>query len=502
MAAKPRKSGNSRAAAASDGFAGVTIRHYCQGIGDSHLLKFRKADRSSYWVLIDCGIHTAVSGGSAKIREIAADIVAVTKGHVDLLVVTHEHWDHVSGFLSAAEQFEGLKVDRVWMGWTEDPRDPDAIAFDKYKGAALSALQKAGQALQSLDGKKASTLFGGLDALSGFNFGAKGERVRSARNAARDLARDGVDYLEPGDDPLGLPDVPNIRVYVLGPPRDKKLLGLTIRKSEMYGFGQEQLRGYGFATAPALEEACFDHGYDPSSPFSAEMGADLDRVADLRGRDDSAVEDEVDGKTLELLKNHYWGPAADEEGGASSALKRRRIDGDWLMAAADLAMQLDSRTNNTSLVLAFEFVDTGRVMLFPGDAQVGSWLSWQELKWQIGDDTEVTGPDLLARTVYYKVSHHCSENATLKAKGLEQMVHPDFSAFIPTNEEDAHKVGWSLIPFGEILDALAERAGDRVIRADDHWVGLRRPGKEKPKPSGALKRIDHSPGFWVEVDVA
>jgi hypothetical protein len=42
----------------------------------------------------------------------------------------------------------------------------------------------------------------------------------------------------------------------------------------------------------------------------------------------------------------------------------RRIDSDWLGVSADLAMQLDSRTNNTSLALAFEFTDTGRVLLF------------------------------------------------------------------------------------------------------------------------------------------
>jgi len=43
---------------------------------------------------------------------------------------------------------------------------------------------------------------------------------------------------------------------------------------------------------------------------------------------------------------------------------------------------LQSATNNTSLVLAIELED-GDVMLFAGDAQVGNWLSWQDLTWTL-----------------------------------------------------------------------------------------------------------------------
>src|SRR6185437_9128289 len=50
----------------------------------------------------------------------------------------------------------------------------------------------------------------------------------------------------------------------------------------------------------------------------------------------------------------------------------RRVDDDWLGYAGQLALQLDSDTNNTSLVLAFELSSGGDVLLFPGDAQVGT----------------------------------------------------------------------------------------------------------------------------------
>ena len=60
------------------------------------------------------------------------------------------------------------------------------------------------------------------------------------------------------------------------------------------------------------------------------------------------------------------------------AVAWRRVDGDWLQVASDLALQLDSATNNTSLALAIERIADGKVLLFPADAQQGNWLSWHD----------------------------------------------------------------------------------------------------------------------------
>jgi hypothetical protein len=63
---------------------------------------------------------------------------------------------------------------------------------------------------------------------------------------------------------------------------------------------------------------------------------------------------------------------------AYDATTWRRIDNDWLMSAGQLALQVDNAVNNTSLVLAFELIESRKVLLFVGDAQVGNWKSWQE----------------------------------------------------------------------------------------------------------------------------
>lgn len=477
------KSSRKRARARTNGeddFTGARIRHYCQGIGDCHLLRFSGEDGRPVFVLIDCGVHSMVSGGPAKMRAIVEDIATVT-GRIDVLVVTHEHWDHVSGFLDASEQFGKLEIDAVWMAWTEDPGDPLASELDTFRGAAMAALQETAMQLDHAGrfGAPMAGLRDGLQALLGFQFGAKGEKVRAARNAAVALGK--PVYLGPEMPPLALPGAPNLRVYVLGPPRDKAALGLEVKAGEMYGLlgragWQKMGAALGFGTHAA--------GADPTQPFDDNVGA---RLSDLLA---GAGEEEM----VAFLHEHYVG--TDD----ATPQAWRRIDADWLAGGAELALRLDRGINNTSLVLAFEFVDTGRVLLFPGDAQAGNWLSWETLEWPV-DGSTVAACDLLSRTVYLKVAHHGSHNAMLKAKGLERMDSPDLAAFIPVNELDAKKARWHQMPFPPILDALGERAADRVIRADDPWIADEAAEPPFQTPSGAVRALRRG-RLWVELDIA
>lgn len=132
-----------------------------------------------------------------------------------------------------------------------------------------------------------------------------------------------------------------------------------------------------------------------------------------------------------FFKTHYFGTGGGQDDGW-----RRIAD------ASAFALQLDGDTNNTSLALAFEIAEpgTGDVLLFPGDAQVGNWESWQldaegrVRTWTV-DGRPVTAADLLARTVVYKVGHHGSHNATLRALGLKLIVHPSTVMAIPREME-------------------------------------------------------------------
>ena len=159
---------------------------------------------------------------------------------------------------------------------------------------------------------------------------------------------------------------------------------------------------------------------------------------------------------------------------AASAVRNqswRRIDGTWLDTSETLALAMDSATNNTSLVLALEIVATGEILLFTGDAQAGNWLSRQSLQWSeknaSGKDIVTTVPDLLARTIFYKVGHHGSHNATLKEKGLELMTRDGLIAMIPVDHAMAVKKRWGKMPLPELVDRLNEKTNCRVLRIDD-----------------------------------
>src|SRR4051812_44005519 len=70
------------------------VRMYRQGFGDCFLLGFTTAGKTRF-VMIDCGVVTAATEGKAKIKAVIDDVVKETGGRIDLLVVTHEHWDHL-----------------------------------------------------------------------------------------------------------------------------------------------------------------------------------------------------------------------------------------------------------------------------------------------------------------------------------------------------------------------------------------------------------------------
>jgi len=145
------------------------------------------------------------------------------------------------------------------------------------------------------------------------------------------------------------------------------------------------------------------------------------------------------------------------------------------------------------------------VLLFPGDAQVGNWSSWAKLNWPAPDGRpgaqSITVADLLSRTVLYKVGHHGSHNATLRAQGLELMTSGDLVAMVPVDHEMAARKHWDKIPFEPLMLRLREKTRGRVLRADDPT--LSRPATISDADWAELSaRLQWGPegseGLWVE----
>lgn len=478
--------------------SGVRVRMYDPGFGDCFLLAFRGRDDEPVYVLIDCGVHGQYSGGSDKIRAVLRDIRAATGGRIHLAVVTHEHADHVSGFFLGREIFAGtdgdaaggIEVDQVWFAWTEDPRNPRARRLDRVKKLLLQGLLGAPRGLKDPEGSLLGfyaiegTSSPGVEAnlpLGGSLFGVS---TREAREQLRRHAGKSI-YLKPKQAPLAVPGVEKVRVFVLGPPEDETALlsaDPTGEEGEVYEGEDEERHALRFGTETAVVAALGAAGRVPGGagdppederyqPFSANHRLHVEKVRarpDLYGFD--------------FFHRHYGfepaagagsadaaGPAAPDD---EEAVDWRRIDDEWMNAAESLALKLDSATNNTSLVLAFELEGSRRVLLFPGDAQVGNWKSWHDGGWShangLAEGEEVTAADLLARTVLYKVGHHGSHNATLRRQGLELMTSDELIALIPVDETwaNARKPHPWKMPYAPMYADLRARTRGRIVRTD------------------------------------
>jgi glyoxylase-like metal-dependent hydrolase (beta-lactamase superfamily II) len=106
---------------------------YRAKLGDCFLLAFPGRNQKPVYMLIDCGIHSQYKGGSKIIKDIAKHIRDSTGGHIHVLVMTHEHADHISGFHLARDTFRAMQIDEGWFAWTEDPDNTFARRIDRAK---------------------------------------------------------------------------------------------------------------------------------------------------------------------------------------------------------------------------------------------------------------------------------------------------------------------------------------------------------------------------------
>ena len=464
-----RKTVNSKPARSKPDADSLRVRMYRHGLGDCLLITLPKKDGTPFYIMIDCGIVVG-SPNPSVMEEVVKSIITDTSGFVDILVVTHEHYDHVSGFaiahdLFAKERTPGkLAAGQIWFAWTEDPNDAlgnrlrEERNKKKQKLAALVAAPAMGATAGMVDH---------IDKVLGF-FGMSKGKEKAEGNAK--IAGTGpamefvgglapVRYCRPTDKPITLPEVEGVRIYVLGPPPDEKSLKKTDSKTEVYHLGNMGASQSFFMALPDAEPTKLER----HQPFEPEARYALEDMKNPGSSSGSPGD-----RHLQFFSDHYFGPrrgVKEEERDQAW----RRIDAAFMGAAADFALQLDSATNNTSLVLALELIGSGKVLLFVGDAQVGNWLSWQNVQWQLDATTTVTASDLLRRTIFYKVGHHGSHNATAKAKGLELMQSGDLVAFIPVNHDMAVKKGWGKMPLPKLVEELEKLTQGRLVQADQDY---------------------------------
>jgi hypothetical protein len=494
---------------------GAVVRMYRTGHGDCFLLALATADpKNPSYVLIDCGYK----GGSQnyltptpkpRIDLIAADIITATGGRVQVAIITHEHEDHVNGI--GKTRFAGLKLDELWLAWTEDPENTRANELRTQTGDQLLGLIAARNRLAA-DGD--TSLVPRLDEFISFELGVDPENppaptaLGSIFAATNPLNSNNKKAMKVFKDKVAKPSfkIPHkkiekirgadkVRVFVLGPPRKDDFL------ASMNPVGDEKFLGVGMAMSSAgnyfaAAAKASNRGGSDFSPFYSRYHVGLE------ARDSEELADGFFHKRYGPVIAPVPAPAppapsakgavkakagkATEKNdeGVSTNPPWRQIDRDWLYTSAQLALDLNDRTNNTSLALAFELGKGGKVLLFAADAQAGNCRSWNSATWKDGSD-EITIKDLMSRTVLYKASHHCSHNGTLNGKAGSDYPNITWMATGTYADEFAAMItavpawaatqnGWEH-PYPPIKEALIAKARGRVFQTDTDPADMPRP---------------------------
>jgi hypothetical protein len=246
-----------------------------------------------------------------------------------------------------------------------------------------------------------------------------------------------VEFWEPGDVIEKLSGAEGLRFFVLGPPKRNE----DIKKEEVKGEGYEKRE------KKSTLDMAFLNLFD-SEHFTRR---------ELMPFDD-----------LYALNDHEQSPVKD----AYNADPWRTIDNDWLFTAGSLALRHETSINNTSLAIAIQFKKSERILLLPGDAEHGSWLSWHNnLEWTFKDKNnktrKVNAEYILNNTVFYKVGHHLSHNGTAKQKGLEMMKQEDMAAMATLDFKKINSVWLNTMPNDLIGEQLIRKTKGKLFFLGD-----------------------------------
>jgi beta-lactamase superfamily II metal-dependent hydrolase len=443
------------------GNLGIRIRMYRVGFGDFFLVTVPGNDGPAH-ILIDCGVHAANIG---SINECIQDLKKTTKNRLALVILTHYHADHMSGFASNYDDFANF--DHIGAVWITNRLDPDHPAASKFMAQLTSVareLQLRLGARNDRDGEEAKRkVFNAM----GIELGATGEDGGGGNAKALKLLQQGfkckppVYYYQGGDTPKLPPELEGrLAAEILAPsPKDS---------------------GGEFAASDNMKEQYLAAAGDNGVP-------DTDRVQSFE-------------KAWPASAADYPEDAFDEfDSGLTGRSGRRKKDGTVAMEATLARMQpdvlaatadkLDGTLNNQSLVVLFTC--KGKKLLFVGDAQWGNWSYWLYGKAVSGTDPGITARarDILGSVDFYKVGHHGSTNATpipvvgALNKDCAAMCSTATGAY-GTPEKKTE------VPRTALMDALEARIGNRLVRSD--WVAAAHEG---PDPEAKKELSELPDGF-------
>jgi len=421
------------------GPSGIRVRMYRVGFGDFFLLSLRTAAGPKH-ILIDCGVHAC---DIKTIHEAVTHMAEETGHNLSLVIMTHRHADHISGFAKCQDIFAQFNVEQVWMSWFEDPKDEDA---SKFQSSLTMVAQQLKMALAARSGSEDDELTFMAENITGealplgaaASGGSNGVALKVLHGGFKNQAP--VSYYKGGDAPTLPKDLVDagLRAQILGPPHDLDLVKQMSGKNEQF---------------------LTDNDPDVAAPIQPFDGS-------LRVRGDK------------------YPPEAFQIYGRK-AIEQAVVDSQPDMLAAK-ARQADNTLNNQSLVVLFTF--NGKNLLFAGDAQWGNWENFlYGGKIGTGHSTLTdTSRKILSSLDFYKVGHHGSTNATPKdaldamREGVVAMVSTQPGCYGSTKSGNE-------VPHIPLLEAIEKKSDNQLARSDQIEVKTEAGSVEPPsKDLGAL----------------
>jgi beta-lactamase superfamily II metal-dependent hydrolase len=122
----------------------LLIRLFDVGLGDCIYCRIPQGHESGrdFHMLIDCGTLSSTSLLRDAIEALKPLLPEdAGKRHIDLLVVTHEHKDHMTGF--GLDIWDELSFGAIWMSAAMDLNHPESTRTKKLHGFAASAMTRA-----------------------------------------------------------------------------------------------------------------------------------------------------------------------------------------------------------------------------------------------------------------------------------------------------------------------------------------------------------------------
>jgi beta-lactamase superfamily II metal-dependent hydrolase len=427
---------------------GLRVRMYRVGFGDFFLLSVPTKTGAGH-ILIDCGVHARDLG---TIRDAVTQMAKDCSNHLALVIMTHRHADHISGFGTCSDIFAQISVDRVWMPWFEDRDDKKAVALQ----ASLTAM--AGQLGQQFRARLAARAQPDpateqMLSMAENVTGALGAAGVSANQKALNVLHGGFktprkpDYYKAGDVAKLPPDLEEagLTAQILGPPIDDALIKQMTNKNQQYLAGASDA----------------DDQSEKLKPFPDAF---------------RASHEDYSNRAFEL-----YGPDQII----------RMINGAQPDVLAAQALAADQNLNNQSLVILFSF--GGKNLLFAGDAQWGNWENFlYGGAYGTPGHTKLTetAQTILNKIDFYKVGHHGSANATPKDAVMAMRIG---CVGMCSTQEHAYNE----VPRGPLLDALRKRMNDQLARSDQVAAN----DKEQANPdAGTLPRAFTTPTHKLFID--